>query len=132
MIRPRGLYAVMEHRGPYQSLPRAYEALLMFIRQNGYTVTGHGYESDLLGYAAVRRDEDYMVQIAIGGFLLGAVRPKKQNFPQKRRGFPLRETTGMFYNVISYQIDKGRIFVQKRIYLLEKEPAPPTQKEAVL
>lgn len=66
LIRPRGLYAVMEHRGPYQSLPRAYEALLMFIRQNGYTVTGHGYESDLLGYAAVRRDEDYMVQIAIG------------------------------------------------------------------
>lgn len=65
-IRPRGLYAVMEHRGPYQSLPRAYEALLMFIRQNGYTVTGHGYESDLLGYAAVRRDEEYMVQIAIG------------------------------------------------------------------
>lgn len=66
LIRPRGLYAVMEHRGPYQSLPRAYEALLMFIRQNGYTVTGHGYESDLLGYAAVRRDEEYMVQIAIG------------------------------------------------------------------
>ena len=29
-------------------------------------MTGHGYESDLLGYAAVRRDEDYMVQIAIG------------------------------------------------------------------
>lgn len=44
----------------------------------------------------------------------------------------MRETTGMFYNVISYQIDKGRIFVQKRIYLLEKEPAPPTQKEAEL
>ncbi len=66
MTRPRGLYAVMEHRGPYRPLPRAYEKLLTFIRQHGYKVTGHGYESDLLGYAAVRRDEDYMVQIAIG------------------------------------------------------------------
>ena len=35
LTRPRGLYAVMEHRGPYRPLPRAYVQLLPFIRQHG-------------------------------------------------------------------------------------------------
>ncbi len=34
----------------------------------------------------------------------------------------MRDMAGLFYNVISYQIGKGRSFVEKRVYVPKKRP----------
>ena len=64
-IRPSGTYAIIEHKGFYDSLSDAYKILLEFIDGNHLTIIGNSYENDLLSYLSCDNMEDYVIQIAI-------------------------------------------------------------------
>jgi effector-binding domain-containing protein len=41
---PGGKFAVCHYAGPYSGLPAAFEALMTFMNEHGYTMTGPSYE----------------------------------------------------------------------------------------
>ena len=63
--RPKGTYAVIRHYGSYQEISGTYERLIDFIREQGLTVRGNAYETELMGYIGVQDAADYVVEIAI-------------------------------------------------------------------
>lgn len=63
--KPAGLYAVICHEGPYQTLDDSYRLLMDFISQNHYTITGNACEHELLNYLAVGNSNQYIIQISI-------------------------------------------------------------------
>lgn len=65
ITRPAGLYALIEHKGSYDTLNDAYHRLKGYIAAQNSRIAGNAYELEILGYAAVRSPEDYVVQIAI-------------------------------------------------------------------
>lgn len=63
--KPAGLYAVIYHKGSYETLHESYECLMDFIGQNHYTVTGNACEHELLNYLAVGNSNQYIIQISV-------------------------------------------------------------------
>lgn len=65
-IKPRGKYAVINHRGSYDNIVASADKLMEYIRMNGLKITGNAYIFELLGFLAVGDENKYLVKIAIG------------------------------------------------------------------
>lgn len=64
-IKPAGIYAVLFHKGAYETLPDAYHKLKEYIEQNGYKIIGNAYEEDQLYYLSVSDPNQYLLKISI-------------------------------------------------------------------
>lgn len=63
--QPGGTYAVVEHKGPYETLDESYRQLKAYIARQGWRIRGNAYETELLGYTVFSDSRDYVIQIAI-------------------------------------------------------------------
>lgn len=57
--------ASIYHKGPYSSLPKAYEAILRFIDENGYEIDGNIRENYIDGIWNKDSEEDWLTEIQI-------------------------------------------------------------------
>ena len=64
-LKPRGTYAIVEHKGSYESMDGSYEKLKRFIEKKGLRICGNAYEHELLSYFAVPDPSQYVIQICI-------------------------------------------------------------------
>jgi len=64
-IRPGGTYAVLYHKGSYESLEKAYETLVRWVLAQGYAISGNLYEEDLLHYLSTSDPNDYVMKISV-------------------------------------------------------------------
>lgn len=63
--KPAGTYAILYHKGSYDSMNDSYLHLLSYINKNNLQITGCSYEHELLNHLAASGPEDYITQIAI-------------------------------------------------------------------
>ena len=64
-VKPKGKYAVINHKGGYDMLPKSYVALVNYIKENRLSIIGDAYEQEILSYLSVEDPSDYIIQIAI-------------------------------------------------------------------
>jgi DNA-binding transcriptional MerR regulator len=64
-IKPKGMYAVMNHRGSYESMPKTYSMMKEYIKREGLQVSGNVYTLDLLSYFAESNPDGYIIKIYI-------------------------------------------------------------------
>lgn len=64
-IKPKGKYAVIYHKGSYQSMPNGVEKLLNYIYQNNFEVIGDCYEYDVIGYIAAPNNDEMVLKLSI-------------------------------------------------------------------
>lgn len=62
---PAGEYAYIYHKGPYQALREAHDALKDYLEASGYKAAGDAIETVLLDAFAVASETDYLVEIQI-------------------------------------------------------------------
>ena len=62
--KPKGKYLRAFHKGSWDNIPKRYEAILEYARNQGLTLTGFSYEKGI-NEAVIDRIEDYIVQIEI-------------------------------------------------------------------
>jgi len=65
LIKPNGMYAVMNHRGSYESMPKTYSILKEYIEKEGLQVCGPAYALDLLSYFAESNPDEYLIKIYV-------------------------------------------------------------------
>jgi DNA-binding transcriptional MerR regulator len=65
IIKPKGLYAVMNHRGPYDTMSETYSTLKKYLEKNGMAACGKAYAFELLNYFAEKNPDDYIIQISV-------------------------------------------------------------------
>ncbi|GAA0069565.1 MerR family transcriptional regulator [Clostridium sardiniense] len=65
LIKPKGLYAIINHRGDYYCTDKSYEKLLEYIDANEYRICGESYENSLLDYFSIKDEKDYLTEISI-------------------------------------------------------------------
>ena len=63
--KPAGNYAVVFHRGGFDSFSQAYQALLAYIKKQGLLILGDAYVRDVVSYLASQKEEKFIVQISI-------------------------------------------------------------------
>ncbi|WP_317310436.1 MerR family transcriptional regulator [Clostridium thermobutyricum] len=63
--KEKGIYACINHKGPYEETGRSYKKLLDFIKKNNYTIDSCSYEDSLLDFFAVKDEQDYLTRISI-------------------------------------------------------------------
>ncbi|WP_440119317.1 MerR family transcriptional regulator [Paenibacillus sp. QZ-Y1] len=64
-IKPQGKYAVMNHRGSYESMPQTYSLLKQYIEEEGLMICGHAYAIELLSYFAENNPDTYIIKIYV-------------------------------------------------------------------
>jgi DNA-binding transcriptional MerR regulator/effector-binding domain-containing protein len=65
LVKPAGTYAVLYHKGSYESLERAYEALAQWVWDKGYSIIGSLFEEDLLHYMSTSDPNHYIMKISV-------------------------------------------------------------------
>lgn len=65
LVKPSGTYAVLYHQGGYETLASAYQTLVGWVRDNGYTIAGDLYEEDLLHFMSTQNPKDYVMKISL-------------------------------------------------------------------
>lgn len=65
IVKPPGLYAVMDHKGSYETLEHTYVQLKEFIQVNGLAVCGAAYEMDLYNYFTEDNPEHFVIRISV-------------------------------------------------------------------
>ncbi len=63
--RPAGTYAVLYHKGSYDTLHASYTHLLQEIRKRQYRMTSGAYEEYLLDELEVNTQEEYVTKISV-------------------------------------------------------------------
>lgn len=63
--KPHGIYASTYHKGSYDTMNLSYERLSKSIKENGYKVCGHAYETDLLSILTSSNSDEYLRHISI-------------------------------------------------------------------
>ncbi len=63
--KPSGLYAVLFHRGGYDSLEAAYRSFWARIQEEGLTPVGDLFEEDLLHYLSTADPHDYVMKLSV-------------------------------------------------------------------
>lgn len=66
LVKPEGMYAVMDHRGSYETMPHTYAILKDFIRSKGLSISGNIYETELLNYLAEKNPDQFIIRISVG------------------------------------------------------------------
>lgn len=64
-VKPAGTYAMLTHKGSYETLSQSYNILKDYIKKSGLQITGNSYEHELLNYLATGRSENYVIEISI-------------------------------------------------------------------
>ncbi|MEF9953811.1 MAG: MerR family transcriptional regulator [Clostridium sp.] len=64
--KPAGRYAVIVHRGDYDSFTETYKKLLCYIKNEELVVNGHAYVQDLISYLASSAEENFVLKISVG------------------------------------------------------------------
>lgn len=64
-IKPAGDYLMMYFYGSYDDLPKAYEYILNYAKENGFTPAGNIYEKDILNYMCVEDENSYLMEISM-------------------------------------------------------------------
>ncbi|SHI70968.1 effector-binding domain-containing protein [Clostridium cavendishii DSM 21758] len=64
-IKPKGLYACINHIGSYETTFKSYDRLLKYIEENGYDVDGDSYEWTLFDSLIVKSEDEYLTEINI-------------------------------------------------------------------
>lgn len=64
-VKPAGTYAVIEHKGFYDTLYESYQLLISFIQLHHLRITGNSYENDLLNYVTTDKESDYVIRVEI-------------------------------------------------------------------
>jgi DNA-binding transcriptional MerR regulator len=64
-IKPKGLYAVMIHKGDYNRLKETYEKLINYIEENEMEIVGDSYEQDMISYLSAKDPEEYVIKVSI-------------------------------------------------------------------
>ncbi|MFE6073800.1 MerR family transcriptional regulator [Paenibacillus sp. NPDC057886] len=65
LVKPKGLYAVMNHRGSYESMPKTYLIIKEYIEREGFEICGNVYAMDLLSYFAENNPDEYIIKIYV-------------------------------------------------------------------
>ncbi|MBA9086361.1 DNA-binding transcriptional MerR regulator [Fontibacillus solani] len=65
IIKPKGLYVVMHHRGSYETMIETYRLLKKYIGGNKMIVSGNAYALDLLSYFTEKNPKDYVLRISV-------------------------------------------------------------------
>ncbi|MGL4570804.1 MAG: MerR family transcriptional regulator [Clostridium sp.] len=65
IIKERGTYAIINHKGNYEDTYNSYEKLLKYIKDNGYKIVSDSYENSLLEMFALENEEEYLTEICI-------------------------------------------------------------------
>lgn len=63
--KPSGRYATLLHRGDYSTLPHSYALLIAWMEGQQLAIGGNAYETDLVGYLATDKVEDYILKLSI-------------------------------------------------------------------
>lgn len=64
-IKPAGTYALVNHKGSYETIAESYQMLKAFIKKSGRSIIGNAYEHELLNYLATGQAENYVIEISI-------------------------------------------------------------------
>ena len=64
-IKSAGLYAILYHKGTYESIVEAYPFLLDEIRNRGFRVRGNAYEEYLVNSLSTNNEEDFVTKISL-------------------------------------------------------------------
>ncbi|WP_342551263.1 MerR family transcriptional regulator [Paenibacillus sp. FSL R7-0652] len=64
-IKPAGLYAVIDHKGSYDSMSQTYSVIKKYIARKGMKVSGDVYALDQLTYWAEKNPDDYKIRIFV-------------------------------------------------------------------
>lgn len=64
-IKPKGTYAMINHKGSDKEIERSYQRLDAFIKSHQLTIDGDAYELDLLTVLVTSNPNEYVIQIAI-------------------------------------------------------------------
>lgn len=65
IIKPKGKYISIYHRGPYDETEKSYNKLLEYIREKGYKIIGDSYELDLIDNFSVSSEKEYLTELSI-------------------------------------------------------------------
>lgn len=65
LVKPAGTYAVLYHKGSYETLEKAYETLTSWVRKKGHTIIGSLFEEDLLHYMSAQDPNAYVMKISV-------------------------------------------------------------------
>ncbi len=65
IIKPKGRYVIMNHRGSYETMPVTYSMINKYISSKGMAVSGSAYSVDLLNYLAEKNPDNYVIQISV-------------------------------------------------------------------
>ncbi|WP_342562284.1 MerR family transcriptional regulator [Paenibacillus sp. FSL R7-0345] len=65
IVKPQGLYAVMDHQGGYETLETTYAALKEFIQVSGLVISGAAYEMDLYNYFTEENPDQFVIRISV-------------------------------------------------------------------
>ncbi|ASA20184.1 MerR family transcriptional regulator [Paenibacillus donghaensis] len=65
MVKPKGLYAVIHHKGSYETMPETYSLLKTYIASKDMQVCGNTYAVDMLSYFAEKNPDDYVLRISV-------------------------------------------------------------------
>ncbi|MEK5179681.1 MerR family transcriptional regulator [Paenibacillus odorifer] len=64
-LKSAGLYAILYHKGSYESITEVYPFLLNEIRDRGFHVSGNAYEEYLVNALSTNREEDFVTKISL-------------------------------------------------------------------
>ncbi|MGV8905763.1 MAG: MerR family transcriptional regulator [Acetobacterium sp.] len=64
-IKPQGRYAIITHKGSYETIKDSYKKLMDYIKENDQQISGNSYEHELLNYLAVGNPDQFIIEIAI-------------------------------------------------------------------
>lgn len=64
-VKPKGIYACINHKGSYETTYKSYKKLLEFIKSNHYEVVGNAYENGVLECFSCSAEDEFLTQIAI-------------------------------------------------------------------
>jgi effector-binding domain-containing protein len=58
-----GKHAVIVHKGSYDEIPKAYETIMKWIEENGYTITNPPKEVYLVGSNETKDPKEYVTEV---------------------------------------------------------------------
>lgn len=65
IIKPKGLYATLDHTGSYDTLSETCSTLKQYIRSKGMKVCGNAYTMDLINYFSEQNPERYIIRVSV-------------------------------------------------------------------
>lgn len=65
IIKPKGIYGCINHKGRYDETANSYKKLLKYIENKGYEIVGDSYENGLLDYFSCNVEEELLTEISI-------------------------------------------------------------------